>query len=72
MTSYAQSVNRRLPRALYGPDAPQPPPPTGVDAPLRRRLERAFDDLRTLAARQEAVLEPLLRTANAPVSVPCV
>ena len=53
-------VNRMLPRAVYGPDAPKPPPLAGVDAPLRRRLEHAFDDLRTLAARQEAVLEPLL------------
>jgi len=60
-------VNRMLPRAVYGPDAPKPPPLAGVDAPLRRRLEHAFDDLRTLAARQEAVLEPLLRTASAPV-----
>ena len=60
-------VNRMLPRAVYGPAAPTPPAPTDVDAPLRRRLERAFDDLRALAARQEAVLEPLLRTAAAPV-----
>ena len=60
-------VNRMLPRAVYGPDAPKPPPLAGVDAPLRRRLEHAFDDLRALAARQEAVLEPLLRTASAPV-----
>jgi len=60
-------VNRILPRAAYGPEASVPPPPADLDASLRRRLERAFDDLRALAARQEAALEPLLRTADAPV-----
>jgi anion-transporting ArsA/GET3 family ATPase len=60
-------VNRMVPSVIYGPGAPKPQPPGDIDAPFRRRLERAFDDLRALAARQDVVLEPLLRTAGAPV-----
>jgi anion-transporting ArsA/GET3 family ATPase len=60
-------VNRVLPRAVYGADAATQPPPSGVPGPLAARLERGFADLRTLAARQEATLAPLLRTAGAPL-----
>jgi anion-transporting ArsA/GET3 family ATPase len=60
-------VNRVLPRAVYGPDVPMPPPPSGIGGPLLVRLERGFADLRTFAARQEATLAPLLRTADAPL-----
>lgn len=60
-------VNRVLPRALYGSAAAAPAPPPGVPRPLATRLERALAEVRTLAARQEATLGPLLRTAGAPV-----
>ncbi len=60
-------VNRVLPRTLYGPEAPIPPPLGGVGGALATRLERGFTDLRTLAARQEATLAPLLGTAGAPL-----
>ncbi len=60
-------VNRVLPRALYGSAAAAPAPPAGVPRPLATRLERALAEVRILAARQEATLEPLLRTASAPV-----
>jgi len=60
-------VNRVLPRAVYGPDAAVPAPPGGIAGALLARLERGFTDLRTLAARQEATLAPLLRTAGAPL-----
>jgi len=59
-------VNRVLPRALSGGAAPSSPP-AGVSRPLAARLARAFADVRQLAARQDATLEPLLRTAGAPV-----
>ena len=60
-------VNRVLPRGVYGPDAAVPSPPGGIGGGLLARLERGFTDLRTLAARQEATLAPLLRTASAPL-----
>jgi anion-transporting ArsA/GET3 family ATPase len=60
-------VNRVLPRALYGSAVATRTPPAGVPKPLATRLERAFAEVRALAARQEATLEPLLRTAGAPV-----
>jgi anion-transporting ArsA/GET3 family ATPase len=60
-------VNRVLPRTLYGADAPAPSPLASVSEPLRTRLADAFGDLRTLAARQEATLEPLLANAGAPL-----
>jgi anion-transporting ArsA/GET3 family ATPase len=60
-------VNRMLPRTLYGTGVAPSSPPAAVSWPLAARLGRAFADVRTLAARQEATLEPLLRTAGAPV-----
>jgi len=60
-------VNRVLPRALYGSAVAAPAPPAGVPRQLATRLEHALAEVRTLAARQEATLEPLLRTAGAPV-----
>src|SRR5262245_35039305 len=60
-------VNRMLPRAVYGADAAAPAPLLGITGSLATRLERGFTDLRTLAARQEATLAPLLRTAGAPL-----
>ncbi|MFN8544766.1 MAG: ArsA-related P-loop ATPase [Candidatus Binatia bacterium] len=60
-------VNRALPPAVFGPDAPEPPPLDGLPAPLAARLAAGFRELRTLAARQAASLEPLLHLAGAPV-----
>jgi anion-transporting ArsA/GET3 family ATPase len=60
-------VNRALPRATFGSAAANPPPLPGLSAALAARLERSFEDLHTLALRQEATLEPLLRAANAPL-----
>jgi hypothetical protein len=60
-------VNRVLPRAVYGADAAAPAPLGAAAGPLAARLARAFANLRTLAARQEATLAPLLRTAGAPL-----
>ena len=58
-------VNRVLPRAVY--DVDPAAAPAGVTDALATRLVRGFADLRTLAARQEATLAPLLRTAAAPL-----
>src|SRR5205823_5790926 len=58
-------VNRMLPRALFAPGAP--PPPDGLPPALVARLRRAHAELATLAARQEAVLQPLVDGAGAPV-----
>ena len=58
-------VNRVLPRAVY--DADPAGPPAGVTGALAARLARAAADLRTLAARQEATLAPLLEIAAAPL-----
>jgi anion-transporting ArsA/GET3 family ATPase len=60
-------VNRVLPRTLYGTGVAPSSPPAGVSRPLAARLARGFADVRTLTARQEATLEPLLQTAGAPV-----
>lgn len=59
-------VNRRLPSALFGPDATVTPL-VGVAASVERRLRQGWSDLRALAAHQTAVLEPLLRAAHAPI-----
>ncbi|TMA46938.1 MAG: ArsA family ATPase [Deltaproteobacteria bacterium] len=58
-------VNRMLPRALFTPAAP--PPPDGLAPAFVSRLRRAYAELTTLAARQEAVLSPLVAGASAPV-----
>ena len=58
-------VNRMLPRALFAPGAP--PPPDALPPALVARLRRAHAELATLAARQEAVLQPLVDGAGAPV-----
>jgi anion-transporting ArsA/GET3 family ATPase len=58
-------VNRALPRALL--DGGDPPPLDDVPAAFARRLRRGYADLRTLAARQEATLAPLIAGAGAPV-----
>jgi anion-transporting ArsA/GET3 family ATPase len=60
-------VNRALPRAMFGTGVPDPGAPDGVSPPLAARLRRSYDELRALAARQEAVLAPLIRSARAPV-----
>jgi len=60
-------VNRALPRGVFGPDAPAPPPLPGVPPALLRRLERSYADLNRFAARQQATLAPLLATAKAPL-----
>ena len=57
-------VNRMLPRALLAPAGPLP---DGLAAPLMVRLRRAHGELAALAARQEAVLAPLVARAGAPV-----
>jgi anion-transporting ArsA/GET3 family ATPase len=60
-------VNRSVPRALFD-DAPADPAALGALPPgLLRRLRRAHADLHGLAARQEAVLAPLVAKAGAPV-----
>jgi anion-transporting ArsA/GET3 family ATPase len=60
-------VNRALPQATYGPAVAEPPLPVALGPQLERRMRRAFGDLRTLAARQQATLAPLLATARAPI-----
>src|SRR5262249_12422055 len=59
-------VNRVLPRSLYG-GGTDLSPPAGASGALATRLARAFAEVSTLAARQESTLEPLLRTAGAPL-----
>ena len=58
-------VNRALPRELR-PSAGTPPL-EGVAPGLARRLRQGYEDLCTLAARQEATLAPLIAGAGAPV-----
>ncbi|HSV06282.1 MAG TPA: ArsA-related P-loop ATPase [Candidatus Binatus sp.] len=60
-------VNRALPRAMFGSTTPSPAPPVGLTPQLAARLRRGYQDLRVLAAHQEAVLAPLVATAGAPV-----
>jgi anion-transporting ArsA/GET3 family ATPase len=60
-------VNRALPRGLFGKSAPTPPPLDGALPQLAARLRRAYRDLSTLAAHQEATLAPLVARAGAPV-----
>jgi anion-transporting ArsA/GET3 family ATPase len=60
-------VNRALPQATFGAGVVEPPLPLALDAALEHRLRRSFEDLRTLAARQQATLTPLLATARAPI-----
>jgi anion-transporting ArsA/GET3 family ATPase len=60
-------VNRALPRDVFGAGAPAPPVLDGVPAALAGRLRRAYRDLRTLAAHQEATLAPLVERAGARV-----
>jgi len=60
-------VNRALPRALFGSTTPSTAPPAGLSPKLAARLRRGYQDLRALAAHQEAVLAPLVATAGAPV-----
>jgi len=60
-------VNRALPRAVFGTAVAPPPPPVGLAPPLAARLARGYEDLRVLAARQEATLAPLLAVAGAPL-----
>lgn len=60
-------VSRTLPRARFGRAAPEPPPLAGVSPALLGRLHAVHADFRTLAARQEKALAPLLATARAPL-----
>jgi anion-transporting ArsA/GET3 family ATPase len=65
-------VNRALPQALFGANAPDPGAPAGIPAALAAKLGHSFADLRREAARQQATLAPLLGAAGAPqlVQVP--
>lgn len=60
-------VNRALPQAVFGVGAPDPGPPGEVSPALAARLARSWTDLHALAARQAAVLAPLVAAAGAPV-----
>lgn len=60
-------VNRSLPRAVAEPAVGEPPGFAALPPALLASLRRAHDDLRGLAARQEAVLAPLVARAGAPV-----
>lgn len=60
-------VNRALPQAAFGADAPAPAPLAGVDADLQERLEASWRDMRAWAAHQAATLQPLLDAAGAPL-----
>jgi len=59
-------VNRSLPRALFEQPA-DVTPLDGLPPALTVRLRRGYEDMRALAARQEAVLAPLVAKAKAPV-----
>jgi anion-transporting ArsA/GET3 family ATPase len=59
-------VNRSLPRALFE-EPPDAQPPESLPSALVARLRRAHADMQALAARQEAVLAPLVAKAKAPV-----
>ncbi len=60
-------VNRTLPRAIAAAPATLPPALEGIPPPLARRLREGYADLRQLAARQAATIEPLVDRARAPV-----
>lgn len=60
-------VNRALPRGLYGSTVGDPGAPDGVSPSLAGRLAGSWGDLRTLAARQETTLAPLVAGAGAPI-----
>lgn len=60
-------VNRALPQARFGPDVHAPALAASLPPKLEHRLQRGFEDLRALAARQAATLAPLLATARAPI-----
>lgn len=60
-------VNRALPQTVFGRGATTPPSPADLPAPLAARLARSWLDLRTLAARQEGALAPLVRATGAPI-----
>ena len=60
-------VNRSLPRALFEESAADAAVLNGLPAGLVARLRRAHADLQGLAARQEAVLAPLVAKARAPI-----
>jgi anion-transporting ArsA/GET3 family ATPase len=59
-------VNRSLPRALFE-EPLDIQPPESLPSTLVGRLRRTHADLQALAARQEAVLAPLVAKAGAPV-----
>ena len=59
-------VNRSLPRALFEEPLDRQPPES-LPSALVARLRRTHADLQALAARQEAVLAPLVAKAGAPV-----
>jgi anion-transporting ArsA/GET3 family ATPase len=60
-------VNRGVPRRLFAGAPEDPPELDGVSPRLAARLRQAWADLRTLSARQEATLAPLVARAGAPV-----
>jgi anion-transporting ArsA/GET3 family ATPase len=60
-------VNRALPRRIFGRAASAPAPLDAVPAAFAARLRRGYQDLRTLAAHQEATLAPLVDRAGAAV-----
>ena len=60
-------VNRSLPRALFEASAADASALDELPASLVARLRRAHADLQGLAARQEAVLAPLVAKARAPI-----
>jgi anion-transporting ArsA/GET3 family ATPase len=60
-------VNRSLPRALFEASAADASALDELPGGLAARLRRAHADLQGLAARQEAVLAPLVAKARAPI-----
>jgi anion-transporting ArsA/GET3 family ATPase len=60
-------VNRALPQAIFGAEAPSPAALEGLPGTLADRLAATFADLRRLAATQDLALAPLLSLVGAPV-----
>jgi len=61
-------VNRSLPRAVFdSSSAAEMPVLPDLPSGMLTRLRRGYEDLQGLAARQEAVLAPLVERARAPV-----